>query len=310
MPKQANSTGDSRGDSRGDYLIDLMIRALFWLMLALPYNWRVPAMGWIMARIVSPLAGFGKRIRENLAYVCPEMPESEVKKLCYQVPNNAGRSLIEIYSGDQFIERVKNTPIQGPGAKALIEAQNQGRPVVLVTGHFGNYDVVRSALVAKNYQVGAIYMPMKNVFYNKHYEAAISHIATPLFARGRKGLVEMVKFLRAGGMTFFGVDQYFSTGANLTFFGKTAPTALSAAKMALKTNALLLPIYGIRGQNGLDFSILADAPIAHSDAQTMTQAINDNMEKLVRENMGQWFWIHRRWKPERQRSRAVAKTGP
>ncbi len=302
MSKSANS--------RRDYFIDLMIRALFRTLLALPYKLRVRLMGWIMARIISPLAGFHKRIRANLAYVCPEIGKSEVKKLCYQVPNNAGRSLIEIYSGDEFISRVRDTAIEGPGAQALIKAHQKGRPVVLVTGHFGNYDVVRTALVAKGYQVGAIYMPMRNLFYNKHYEAAISRIATPLFARDRKGLAQMVRFLRGGGMTFFGIDQYISSGADLTFFAKPAPTALSAAKMALKMDALLLPIYGIRSQNGLDFSILADEPIAHSDAHTMTQAINDNMEKLVRAHMGQWFWLHRRWKPERQRSRAVAKTGP
>jgi len=299
-----------QGNNAGDYFIDLMIRALFRLLLWLPYSWRVPLMGWIMARIVSPVAGFGKRIRTNLAYACPEMDKAEVKKLCYQVPNNAGRSLIEIYSGDAFIKRVRDTPIDGPGAEAIAKAHREGKPVVFATGHFGNYDVVRSAMIAKGYQVGAIYMPMSNSYYNRHYEAAISHIGTPLFSRDRKGLAKMVKFLREGGMTFFGIDQYMAHGADLTFFGKPAPTALSAAKMALKTGAVLVPVYGIRGQNGLDFSIQADAPIAHSDTQTMSQALNDNLEKLVRKHMGQWFWIHRRWKPERQRSRATAKTGP
>ena len=302
MSKQGNQTSD--------YIIDLLIRALFASLLALPYRWRVPAMGWIMARIVSPLAGFKKRIRDNLQYVCPEISDAEIKKLYYQVPNNAGRTLIEIYSGDTFIEHVKNTPIKGPGAKALRDAHASGAPVVIVTGHFGNYDVVRTAMVALGYKVGAIYMPMKNVFYNKHYEAAISHIATPLFSRDRKGLAQMVRFLRDGGMTFFGVDQYMSHGAELEFFGKPALTALSSAKMALKTGAVVVPVYGIRAENGLDFSILADEPIAHTDAETMTQEINDSLEKQVRMHMGQWFWIHRRWKPDRQRMRAAAKTAP
>ncbi len=299
-----------KGKGWGDYLIDLLIRALFTLLLALPYKWRVPMMGWIMARIVAPLAGFTKRIRENLAYTCPDMPPSEVKSLCYQVPNNVGRSLIEIYSGDEFISRVKETPIEGPGTKALADAHRDGRPVVLVTGHFGNYDVVRSALIAKGYHVGAIYMPMTNLYYNRHYEAAISHIGTPLFARGRKGLAKMVKFLRGGGMTFFGVDQYMGHGEDLLFFGKSAPTALSAAKMALKTDALLLPIYGIRADNGMDFTIQTDALVPHTDAITMTQALNDSLEHVVRQHMGQWLWIHRRWKPERQRTRAAAKIDP
>ena len=157
----------NKGKGWGDYFIDLLIRGLFALLLALPYKWRVPLMGWIMARVVAPLAGFTKRIRSNLTYTCPDMPPSEVKNLCYQVPNNVGRSLIEIYSGDEFISRVKGTPIEGPGANALETAHRDGRPVVLVTGHFGNYDVVRSALIAKGYRVGAIYMPMTNLYYNR-----------------------------------------------------------------------------------------------------------------------------------------------
>ena len=287
-----------KGKSWGDYIVNLLIRALFGLVLLLPYKIRVPLVGWVMARLVAPLAGYTKRIRANLAYTCPELEKSEINRLCREVPDNAGRSLIEIYSGDQFIKRVRDTPISGPGAKALEEAHTQGRPVVLITGHFGNYDVARSALLARGYKVGAIYKPMSNLFYNKHYEAAISKIGTPLFPRGRKGLAQMVAFLRGGGMTFFGIDQHMSNGAQLQFFGKPAATALSAAKMALKMDAVLVPIYAIRGENGLDFSIITHAPIPHSDAKTMTQGLNDGLEKLVRQHMGQWLWIHRRWKPE------------
>ena len=120
----------------------------------------------------------------------------------------------------------------------------------------------------------------------------------------------MLKFLRGGGMTGFLVDQHMNHGAPLKFFGKTAPTALSAAEMALKYDALLVPIYGIRQENGLDFTIQVDAPIPHTNAETMTQALNDSLEYLVRKHMGQWFWIHRRWKPERQRTLAAAKMDP
>ncbi len=299
-----------KGKTRSDYIVNLLIRGMFRLVMLFPYRIRVPLIGWIMARVVAPLAGYTKRIRNNLDYVCPELEKSEVDRLCFEVPDNAGRTLIEIYSGKQFIDRVRDIPLGGDGAQALEQAHQESRPVILVTGHFGNYDVPRAALIARGYRVGAIYMPMKNVFFNKHYEAAISTIGTPLFPRGRKGLGQMLKFLRSGGMTGFLVDQHMAHGAPLTYFGKVAPTALSAAEMALKYDALLVPIYGIRAENGLDFTIQVDAPIAHTDAETMTQALNDSLEDLVRKHMGQWFWIHRRWKPERQRTRAAANTGP
>ncbi|HHI71915.1 MAG TPA: lauroyl acyltransferase [Rhodobacteraceae bacterium] len=299
-----------KGEGWGDYSVNLLARGLFRLALLFPYSIRVPLVGWITARIIAPLAGYTKRIRCNLEYVCPDLDKSRVDRLCYEVPNNAGRTLIEIYSGETFIRRVRDIPLGGDGAQALEQAHRENRPVILVTGHFGNYDVPRAALIARGYRVGAIYMPMKNIFFNRHYEAAISKIGTPLFPRGRKGLAQMLKFLRSGGMTGFLVDQYMGHGAPLTYFGKVAPTALSAAEMALKYDALLVPIYGIRAENGLDFSIQVDAPIPHSDAETMTQALNDSLERLVRQHMGQWFWIHRRWKPERQRTLAAARTGP
>ena len=299
-----------RGKGRGDYIVNLLIHGMFRLLLLLPYRIRVPMVGWLMARIVAPLAGYTKRIRVNLAYTCPELTKAQVNRLCIEVPDNVGRTLIEIYSGDRFIARVRDIPLEGPGADALEQAHKENRPVILVTGHFGNYDAPRAALIARGYRVGAIYMPMKNVFFNAHYEAAISRIGTPLFPRGRKGLGQMLRFLRSGGMTGFLVDQYMRHGAPLQFFGKTAPTALSAAEMALKYDALLVPIYGIRAKNGLDFNIQVDAPIPHTDAETMTQALNDSLEHLVRQHMGQWFWIHRRWKPERQRTLAAARIDP
>ena len=58
----------------------------------------------------------------------------------------------------------------------------------------------------------------------------------------------------------------------------------------------MVPGYATRRDNGIDFDLVVEAPIPHSDAVTMTQALNDSLEAAVRANMDQWFWIHRRWK--------------
>ncbi|SLN45428.1 Lipid A biosynthesis lauroyl acyltransferase [Aquimixticola soesokkakensis] len=292
-----------------DALLDRAIRGVLWAALRLPYRHRVPAMGWVMAHLVSPLAGYRARIRDNLAYVLPELPATQARALMRKVPDNVGRTLIEIYSGPEFINRIKDIPLKGEGAQALQEAYAAQRPVVLVTGHFGNYDVARGALVARGYPVGGIYNPMKNAAFNTHYVRAIETIGTPLFARGRRGMGGMLKHLKGGGMIGIVVDQYVNKGALLRYFDKPARTALSAAELALKFDALLIPIYGIRQANGLDFDIRVEAPIPASDAQTMTQALNDSLEALTRRHMDQWFWIHRRWKPDREARRA-AKLAP
>jgi KDO2-lipid IV(A) lauroyltransferase len=270
--------------------------------------------GGFMARVVAPAAGYHRRVAANLSHVLPDLPATDVRRLMRAVPDNAGRAIIEIYSGPQFVDRIRPLTPQGPGVDALMQAGREGRPVILVTGHFGNYDAPRAWLIAHGYRVGGLYNPMTNTFFNAHYVAAMASIGTPLFERGRRGLAEMVRFLKSGGMVGLVVDQYMSHGPALPFFGKPAPTALSAAEMALKYGALLVPIYGIRQPDGLSFEIRVEAPIPPTDPETMTRALNASLEALVRDHMDQWFWIHRRWKPERQtrnqRNRAAATTGP
>jgi KDO2-lipid IV(A) lauroyltransferase len=179
---------------------------------------------------------------------------------------------------------------------ALEAAHREGRPVILVTGHFGNYDASRAALIARGYRVGALYMPMANPFFNAHYVRAISGIGTPLFPRGRAGLADMVRHLRSGGMLGMLVDQHMRHGEELTFFGRPALTALSAADLALKYGALLVPTYAVRKADGLSFDIIVEPPIPTGTPEAMTQALNDSLEALVRQHIDQWFWIHRRWK--------------
>jgi KDO2-lipid IV(A) lauroyltransferase len=273
-----------------------LLRSLIAGLLALPYRWRVPLCGWVMARVIAPLAGYRARVRENLALVMPAMPGAEVRRMMRAVPDNVGRTLIEIYSGREFVARTTAEPLSGPGLAALDAAHAEGRPVILVTGHFGNYDASRAALIARGFRVGALYRPMRDAAFNAHYVRAISGIGTPVFPRGREGLGQMLRFLRGGGMLGVLVDVHTAKGADLTFFGKPAKTALSAAEMALKYNALVVPTYGIRRPDGLTFEIVVEAPIPHGPPAAMTQALNDSLEAQARRHMDQWFWIHRRWK--------------
>ena len=280
----------------GYFVSNLLFRGLIGAGLLLPYHWRVPAMGWVVSRVLAPLAGWRARVRTNLAHVMPDLPEEEVRRICRAVPDNAGRTLIEIYSGDSFKARAVNAPITGPGLAALEEARKTGRPVILVTGHFGNYDAVRAGLIARGHNMGALYRAMRNPYFNAHYVGAISAIGEPMFLQGPTGMKQLVKHLRAGGVLGILTDLNNLSGEALDFFGKPAMTSMITAELALKYDAALIPVYAVRQDNGLDFEIIAQAPITPTDAKTMTQDVNHQLEALVRENIGQWFWIHRRWK--------------
>lgn len=305
---------DETRDGWKDAAVNAAIRGLLAVLLALPYSWRVPLTGSIASRIVSPLAGWDRRIRDNLAHVCPELPEDEVRRIVRAVPDNAGRTLIEMYSAAEFSRRVEDTPISGPGAEALLAAVAAGGPILLVTGHYGNYLVPRAALAKLGVPLGALYRPMSNPHFNEHYAAAMADAEAPIFPATRRGLVEMIRFLARGNTLGVLTDIYVSGGAPVTFFGKPARTSTAVAEWALKYGARIFPIYGRRRDGGLDFNLIVDAEIAPTDPVAMTQAINDSLEAEVRGHMDQWFWIHRRWKPDRKKNgqgtRAAASTGP
>lgn len=282
-------------DRPTDRLVDAIFRSLIWLARRLPYERRVIVGGWVFSRLIAPLAGYRRRIRANLALVFPDMQRAGVRRLCRAVPDHIGRNLIELYSPEEFRPRAIAAPMTGAGTVPLNDARRANRPVVLVSGHFGNFNVIRAAFAARGISMAGLYRPMNNRFFNDHYVEAMIRIAAPLHPRDRAGMTAFIRHLRKGGTVAMLLDQRMAHGQPLMFFGHRAWTALSAAELALKFDALLLPIYAIRQENGLDFAIVAQAPIAHTTSEAMTQALNDSLEAMVRRHMDQWFWIHRRW---------------
>jgi len=265
------------------------------LSRALPYRWRIPFAGWLTSRLLAPLAGYNKRVRENLALTCPEIPASEAKRLSLEVTNNAGRNMIELYS-PEFHDHVRRTPVEGPGIPVIQHAREANRPILFVTGHFGSINATRVAMIEMGFPMGVFYRPMANRPFNLHYVEAMARISEPLYEQGRRGMLQMVKQLRSGGYAGILNDLNAQDGVPLDFFGKPALTSLATAEMALKFNAPLVPVWAVREANGLDFRIIVEDEIPPSDAVTMTREFNARLETMIRQHMGQWFWIHRRWK--------------
>ena len=118
----------------------------------------------------------------------------------------------------------------------------------------------------------------------------------PVFAQGRRGTAGFVRHLKAGGQLVLLFDQHVFYAPKLDFLGLPARTAVSAAELALRYNAKLIPFYGIRNADGLTFETVLEAPIPHSDPETMTQALNDSIGRRITEKPEQWLWVHRRWR--------------
>ncbi len=275
--------------------VDWMVNALFQAVLAaartLPYAQRVVLIGWMTRRFLGPLAGFRGRAMGHLAYIWPDLPEKRRADIADASLDNLGRSVIEQYSAPDLIARAANWQPHGEGWLATEAARKARRPILFVSGHFGNYQAFRSAMNQRGYNMG---------YVNAHYEETMHAFGGPAFARGRRGVAQFVRHIKGGGQCAILLDQYFADGVRVDFLGKPAPTALTGAEIALRHDAMVVPIFARRCENGLDFDILVDAPIPHDTAEVMTRTISDAISRRVHETPEQWLWVHRRWKPERQ----------
>ncbi len=280
----------------GHYLTNAFIVGLIRLALVLPYKARIAFVGWVVQHVIGPVAGYRARALDNLAMIWPQMPQERRAEIASKCLNNVGRSFIENYSARDFPKRMaKNTPT-GAGVAALEKAAEQGKPVILVTGHYGNYEAMRACLVARGYDIGGLYRNMKNPYFNAHYVQTMEAFGGPVFPQGRRGTAGFVRHLKEGGQLVLLFDQHVFGAPALDFLGQPANTALSAAELALRYDALLIPFYGIRQADGVSFDTVLEAPVPHSDAVTMTQALNDSLTARVKADPEQWFWVHRRWR--------------
>ena len=279
-----------------DLSIYIFTRFLLNILSILPYRTKIALGGLIYQKIISPLSGNRRRILDNLKLIFPDLEAAKREELCSQVPNNIGRTFFELLSPNAFSKMAQSAKVSGPGFNILKHAQEQKKSVILVSGHLANYDVVRVVLNSNQISVGALYKPMNNPYFNSFYERCIKEIAKPLFPRSRTGMGNMMRYLSGGNVVALLVDQYMSHGEPLKFFGHTAYTATSAAKLALKHDALLITCYVVRKDDGVNFDLVFESPVKPSTPSEMTQILNDRLEKQIRKNMGQWLWTHRRWK--------------
>jgi Kdo2-lipid IVA lauroyltransferase/acyltransferase len=279
-----------------DRLSNAALRGLIGFALVLPYRWRVPMMGWLMAHVIGPAVGYRRRAMDNLALIYPSMPRRARRRIATGVLDNSGRTIIENYSGPDLAHQLRDTVLTGPGVVALADAKATGRAVIFVTAHFGNYEAPRHVLLAMGYSIGGLYRPMSNPYFNSHYVRTMASVSGPIFDKSPGGTLGFARFLKKGGMATILFDVHTSQGTPIDFLGQPALTATSAAEFALRFNALLIPYFGVRQPDGLNFHIELGAPIAHSDPVRMTQTMTELLEDQIAARPALWFWVHKRWK--------------
>ena len=301
-----------------EQLVDLQFRILIRFLRLLPYRLRIAAGGWVLRHVVVHFTQSKQRILNNLTLVKPSATAQEKQRVVSGCLDNCGRLFAEYYSAGEFVARARKSALTGSGVDALREAHVRGQGVLLASGHFGNFEAGRAALIGQvqrwsnegmvsrseeraglirlGWIVGGLYRPTNNLFYEQHHRAAFAGIGEPAIPKGLPGLRELVRFLGKGGWVMILHDQHDKRGVPQQFLGKEVLTSVSAARLALRQDALLVPFYGIRQPNGLEFKIVVESPVAPSDELQMTAQLTASLEKMVDCHPEQWFWVHRRWR--------------
>lgn len=281
--------------TRSDWITDRVLRGTIRTALALAYPARVRWFGGLIEKGIAPLAGYRKRAEDQLAFIWPDMDTRARRDLARRVCNNFGRTMIENYSGADFAAQIETATVGGDGLAPLAEAKAQGRPVLFVTGHFGNHEAPRQALTQRGYTIGGLYRPIANPYFNAHYEQNMLDMSGDVFAQGRKGTVGFVKMLKNGGMGTLLFDVRASGAPMIPFLGQPAHTATSVADIALKLDALVIPYFGTRQPDGLSFDVAVEAPVPLTTSTQMMADVTARLEARINANPEQWFWVHRRW---------------
>lgn len=285
----------TQGNTAIHWVTDRILRGAIASARALPYAARVRAFGGLVEHVIGPAAGYRERARTHLSLIWPDMPPAERERIARAVCNNFGRTMIENYSRGDFARQIEASSLQGDGLAPLETARAERRPVLFVTGHFGNFEAPRVALTQRGYRIGGLYRPMSNPYFNAHYERTMMDLSGEVFPKGRKGTSGFYRMLKRGGMGTLLFDVRAWEFPKMDFLGHPAHTATSAADIALRLDALVVPYFAPRRRDGLTFDIEVEAPIALTDPQTMMRQMTDRLEARIRAHPEQWFWIHKRW---------------
>lgn len=284
--------------SGADWAVDRCVASLIALGRALP----VP----LQRRLSEGLAriAFARQkdqAQAQLDTIFPALSADQRHKIARSCVANIIRGTLEIADSTRLLRRAEAWVPQGDGLAVLEAARAEGRPVILVTGHFGNWEAARAALTCRGHVIGGLYRPLNNGYLDDRWKRILSSLSGPVFPRGRQGLRGLLRHLKEGGVAVMLPDQFMFDGAILDFLGQPAPTSVAAADLALRMDAPLIPFYGIRRGDG--FEVVLEAPIKPGDPNDMMQAVNDSLAARIHATPEQWLWVHRRWKPGRLKRR-------
>jgi KDO2-lipid IV(A) lauroyltransferase len=257
--------------------------------------------GWIGRTLVAPTP-MSRLAAKNLKAAFPEKSPAEIAGIVRAMWDNLGRVMAEYAHLDKLHMDGLDPRIEISGLDLLDAAIARGKGILLVSGHFANWEIMPFA--ARDYGItgGVIVRPANNPYVNRWLERArIRNGMAEQIPKGASGTRRIFSLLRKGEAALLLVDQRASEGITIPFFGRDAFTTPAPAALALKLGAVVVPASNER-VGGARFRMTVHPPIEppntgdpDRDLVEFTAAMTRFIEERVRERPHEWLWIHKRW---------------
>ena len=259
-------------------------------------------MGSYLAKVLGPLFRSKKIIEKNLNICFKKISQEEIKKISHGMWDNIGRTFSEYVFLKNFNKNHDNL-IKLNGREYLDEIKNSNKPVVFVSGHISNFELLGTKLNRYGIRFCAIYRPLNNIFLNPIMEyLRLKYVCPMMFKKGRSNIRELLNNIKNGYSVIIIADQRTSEGKKVEFFNCPALTSTIPAQISLKYNYKIVPLR-IERLSYNNFEMTVYKPFEYKktdnyekDIYNLTLEINKQIEKMILKKPEQWLWSHNRWK--------------
>lgn len=272
-------------------------------LLRLPGLDAASAIGGWVGRTIGPRLGITRRARRRIARAMPELSGSEIERIVTAMWDNLGRVAFEYAHLDKFHRPEERHRIEVVGIEGLRAHQQSGQGGMLLSGHFGNFELLPVAMYLEGFTGGELYRPANNPYVNRWMLEMRSSISGSIqIPKGRKGARDLLTILRRNGFVAMLFDQKMNDGVEAELFGIRSMTTSAPGGLAVRNGTALFPAC-IERLEGAHFRVTVYPQIEvdrsaepAGEVLRITQVLNDFLEARIREKPENWFWLHNRWR--------------
>ena len=253
----------------------------------------------LIFRVVGNLFKSKNIVLDNLERIKPGISKSDKEKIINHMWSNYGKTFIEYIYLSSFQKKTNHISIKNK--KVIDEIVKENKPVVFVSGHFANYELMSMELTRANIKLATIYRPLNNIFLNPFMEyLRKSFVCKNQIKKGLNGVKESLEYMKQGYSIALMVDQRVSEGPRMSFFNGEAHTTTLPAQLSSRFNCNIVPIYISRNKNDkFEMEILDPISILENekkDKELIMKKVNKTIEQLILRDPSQWILTHNRWK--------------